>query len=327
MGGVSAIAVDQISPNPRQPRIHFDAVELAELAASIREHGVIQPLIVTRGPEPGQYTLIAGERRLLAARQAGLEQIPAIVREASEQQRLELALIENVQRADLNPLEAADAYRQLSEDFGLSQEQIAERVGKSRAAVANTLRLLQLAPAARQALAQGQISEGHGRALLYLGDAQAQEAALEIVLEQDFSVRQAETLARAAARRGAGLLALPEAALKALADGRISAEVALALLDLPGLPAQEAALQIILARGLDAEQAAALVRKLSGEKSPPRPAPAPLPELVDLEQRLRFSLGFPVRLKHRKGQGGVITIQYYSDEDLENILSRILGDE
>jgi ParB family chromosome partitioning protein len=132
---VSLIAVDRISPNPRQPRTHLDAPELAELAESIREHGVIQPLIVTYDDSQDQYILIAGERRWQAARQAWLDIVPAIVREASDQERLELALIENVQRADLNPLEAAEAYRQLVEDFGLSHEEVSNRVGKSRATI------------------------------------------------------------------------------------------------------------------------------------------------------------------------------------------------
>jgi ParB family chromosome partitioning protein len=186
--------VERIAPNPRQPRTNFDPQELAELAASIREHGVIQPLILTYGEQDDQYVLIAGERRLLAARQVGLEVVPAIVREASEQQRLELALIENVQRTDLGPLEAAEAYRQLAEDFGLSHEQISVQVGKSRAAVTNTLRLLKLPPAVQAALSEGRISEGHARALLALPTPQAQSAALQTVLERELNVRQTEEL-------------------------------------------------------------------------------------------------------------------------------------
>jgi ParB family transcriptional regulator, chromosome partitioning protein len=193
-GGINQIPVERIAPNPRQPRTHIDPQELSELAASIREHGVIQPLILTYGEQEGQYVLIAGERRLLAARQAGLEAVPAILREVDEQQRLELALIENVQRTDLGPLEAAEAYRQLVEDFNLSHEEISTRVGKSRVAVTNTLRLLKLAPAVQQALSEGHISEGHARALLALPTPQAQSAALQTVLMRELNVRQTEEL-------------------------------------------------------------------------------------------------------------------------------------
>jgi ParB family chromosome partitioning protein len=194
--GVITIPVAAISPNPRQPRVRFDPAELAELAASIREHGIIQPLIVRRGEQPDQYTLIAGERRLLAARQAALERVPAIVREATQQELVELALIENVQRADLSPLEAAEAYRQLVEDFGLSHEAVATRVGKSRVAVTNTLRLLKLPAAVQEAVAQVRISEGHARALLALTNPQAQVAALQSILQHDLNVRQTEELVR-----------------------------------------------------------------------------------------------------------------------------------
>lgn len=194
--GVTEIPVDQIARNPRQPRLLFDTEELSELAASIRQHGVIQPLIVSEAEAPGQYVLIAGERRLMAARQAGLETVPAILREAGDQQRLELALIENVQRADLGPLEAAEAYRQLTDDFNLSHEEIAARVGKSRTAVTNTLRLLKLPTVVQEALSAGRISEGHARALLALPTPQAQNAALQTILSHELNVRQTEELVR-----------------------------------------------------------------------------------------------------------------------------------
>jgi ParB family chromosome partitioning protein len=193
---VEQVAVDQIVPNPRQPRTHFDEQELEELAASIHEHGVIQPLIVSYNDELNQYVLIAGERRLLAARKAGLQEVPVILREAGDQQRLELALIENVQRTDLGPLEAAEAYRQLAEDFHLSHEEIAARVGKSRVAVTNSMRLLKLPAAVQQALAQGEISEGHARALLALATPQAQNAALQAIQKHSLNVRQTEELVR-----------------------------------------------------------------------------------------------------------------------------------
>lgn len=195
-GGVTEIPVNSISPNPRQPRVRFDPAELAELAASIREHGIIQPLIVKQGEQPGQFTLIAGERRLLAARQATLETVPALVREATQQELVELALIENVQRADLSPLEAAEAYRQLVEDFSLSHEAVAARVGKSRVTVTNTLRLLKLPADVQEAIADERISEGHARALLALSTPQAQAAALQSILKHDLNVRQTEELVR-----------------------------------------------------------------------------------------------------------------------------------
>lgn len=194
--GVLQIPVNQIIPNPHQPRTHVDPEELSDLASSIREHGVLQPLLVTVGSAPDQYVLIAGERRLLASRQAGLERVPVIVREATEQERVELALIENLQRADLSPLETAEAYRQLSEEYGLPHDQIASQVGKSRTSVTNTLRLLKLPAEVQQALADGRISEGHARALLSLTTSQAQVAALQTILKKELNVRQTEALVR-----------------------------------------------------------------------------------------------------------------------------------
>ena len=193
--GLQQVPVAAITPNPLQPRTAFDPEALAELAASIREHGLIQPLIVTRqGPE--RYQLIAGERRWQAARMAGMATVPVIVKEATPQQALELALVENIQRADLNPLEEAAAFRQLVDEFGLSQEQVAERVGKSRVAVTNTLRLLRLPAEVKQALADGTIQEGHARALLGLPTSQAQVAAVQLVVKRALSVRQTEELVR-----------------------------------------------------------------------------------------------------------------------------------
>jgi ParB family chromosome partitioning protein len=193
---VVQIPVENISRNPRQPRTHFDPQDLAELEASIRTHGVLQPLVVTRGPVSEQYVLVAGERRWLAARRAGLETVPAILREAGEQDLVELALVENVQRADLEPLEAAEAFRQLVEEFHLSHEEVASRVGKSRVAITNTLRLLKLPVDIQQALVDGKISEGHARALLALPTPEAQRAALKTILEHELNVRQTEELVR-----------------------------------------------------------------------------------------------------------------------------------
>jgi ParB family chromosome partitioning protein len=191
-GGAREVAIGAIQQNPRQPRTHFDDSALEELAASIREHGIIQPLIVSeRGND--RYELVAGERRWRAAQQAGLERVPVIVRETTQQQLLELALIENVQRADLNPIEEAHAYTALKEEFGLSDGDIARRLGKgSREAIVNTRRLLNLAPEAQQALLRQQISAGHGRALLKLKEAAQQQQALDIMLADDWTVREAE---------------------------------------------------------------------------------------------------------------------------------------
>lgn len=194
LDAVREIAISAISPNPRQPRTYFDADDLTELAASIQEHGIIQPLILTKAEKPGFYILIAGERRLMAAKQVGLDTVPAILRTSSEQERLELALIENVQRTDLSPLDTAQAYRQLSDEFNLSHGEIAQRVGKSRVSVTNTLRLLNLPPSVHDALQSKKISEGHARALLALPNAQAQSAALQTVLEKGLNVRQTEEL-------------------------------------------------------------------------------------------------------------------------------------
>jgi ParB family chromosome partitioning protein len=196
--GVIRVPVDAIGPNPRQPRQILDSSTLAELAASIREHGLIQPLIVTRAPLEAEvtYTLIAGERRWRAAKMAGLSEVPVIVREATPQAMLEWALVENIQRADLNPLEEAAAYRALMDEFGLTQEQVAARVGKSRAAVANSVRLLNLAEPVKEALGTGQISEGHARALLSLPDEPSQVTALELILRRRYNVRQTEELVR-----------------------------------------------------------------------------------------------------------------------------------
>jgi len=192
--GVTQVAIDLIQRNPRQPREKFDIEELENLAASIREHGVIQPLIVSPGKN-GIYILIAGERRLQASRKAGLKTVPVVIRSATDQQLLELALIENVQRADLNAIEEAEAYQNLAKEFKMSHETIAERVGKSRVAVTNTMRLLDASAAVKQALVDGRITEGHARALLSLS-AKAQEALLNQIINLDLSVRSTEVLAR-----------------------------------------------------------------------------------------------------------------------------------
>jgi ParB family chromosome partitioning protein len=193
--GITQVAVDLIQRNPRQPREKFDIEELENLAVSVREHGVIQPLIVTPGKN-GIYILVAGERRLQASRKAGLKTVPVVIRHATDQQLLELALIENVQRADLNAIEEAEAYQHLAKEFKMSHDAIAARVGKSRVAVTNTIRLLDASAAVKQALVDGQITEGHARAMLRLASAGSQEELLKKVVTLDLSVRQTEMLAR-----------------------------------------------------------------------------------------------------------------------------------
>src|SRR5512138_610723 len=257
-GGAVQLPIDSIIRNPRQPRQTFREDQLEELAASIRLNGIIQPLIVSPGAG-GMYTLRAGDRRWQAARRAGLRTVPVVVRVASDQQLLELALIENVQRADLNAIEEAEAFQHLAKEFGMSHEAIASRVGKSRVAVTNTIRLLEASSAVKQALVDGRIAEGHARALLALGSARAQEVALQRVMNLDLSVRQTEMLAR----------------------------------------------------------------KLSGHKPAPKRKPARNADAADIERRLRASLGTKVALKHGK-KGGSLTIHYYSDEELDAILEKLM---
>lgn len=189
---ITTVSIDSIQPSPFQPRRVFDPAHLEELAASIRESGVLQPLIVRK--VGAHHELIAGERRWRASRQAGLTQVPVIVRQAGDLEAMELALVENLQRADLNPIEEAEGYARLMDTFQLTQEQVAQKVGKSRAAVANALRLRGLAPETRDLLSAGKLSTGHAKALLGLTTAAQQEATARIVVRDDLSVRATEKL-------------------------------------------------------------------------------------------------------------------------------------
>lgn len=189
---IEKLPVGKLQPSPYQPRKHFDETALAELAASIKRHGVVQPLVVTPDKN-GIYTLIAGERRWRAAQIAGLDSVPAIVRERKELEQLELALIENVQRVDLSPLEQAMSIERLHEQFSLSYDAIAQRLGKATSTVNNSVRLLKLPADARDALAKGDISEGHARAILALkNDSERQAYLLRSIVDNGWSVRQAE---------------------------------------------------------------------------------------------------------------------------------------
>ena len=273
---VREVALEGIAPNPQQPRSAIDPGALAELVDSVREHGVIQPLLVSElgrsefddGPvaEGPRYQLIAGERRLRAARAAGLERVPVVVRQSTPQQLLELAIVENVQRADLSPLEEAVAYQRLVEDFGLTQQEVAARVGRSRAAVANTIRLVELPDAVRRSLARGEITAGHARAVLGLAGEEARLAAWRRVVAEGMNVRQAEALVRAAAA-----------------------------------PPRETSRGAAAAAG--DEQSRSVV------------------------EALERALGTRVRLRRGRRGRGSLTIHFYSDEELDGVLERLLEGE
>ncbi len=198
---VLEIPVGDINPNRDQPRKNFDEESLAELAQSIREHGIIQPLIVTKKAKDN-YEIVAGERRWRAARLAGLDKVPVIVRELAEDRIFTLALIENLQREDLDPIETAMALQDLIEKQNLTQHDLAEMIGKSRSAIANTLRLLNLPPEVRQEIVRGEISEGHGRALLALETKEEILACLDEVIAHNLSVRETEALVQRRQRQG-----------------------------------------------------------------------------------------------------------------------------
>lgn len=258
------VPIDRIVPNPFQPRATIEPSRLNTLAESIRTHGVIQPLVVKRSDTHGHFILVAGERRWRAARVAGLSTIPVVIKDAAPQAMLEIALVENVVRADLAPLEEAAAYRQLIEEFGLTQAEVASRVGRSRVSITNILRLLTAPAAVQQALNDGQITEGHARALLGLPSAADQIAMLDVVMAKDWSVRQTEDAVR---------------------------------------------------------------RWLSG---PPESKNGERRDHRDdrLEGQFRSALGTKVALRRdAKGRGGALTIHFYSDEELQSLFERIVGDE
>jgi ParB family chromosome partitioning protein len=253
------LPISSISHNPYQPRKRFEQDALAELADSIAEHGVLQPILVT--PSADGYRLIAGERRLRAAQLAGLERIPALVRSADDGAQLAWALIENMQRSDLNALEEAHAFRQLVDDFGLTHDEVGSRIGKSRSAVANTLRLLDLDARVQSALVDGQISEGHARAIAGINDPAGQAQTLSQVVSAGLSVRQTEELVR---------------------------------------------------------------RSIKQEPKGKRAAPARTADVERLERGLREALATKVTLNTSR-KGGKITIEYYTQEELERLYDRLTG--
>ena len=259
-GGTMTVRVTDIDPNPYQPRGTMNSDRLAELAESIRTHGIIQPLIVRVSERPDRFTLIAGERRLRAAQLAGLEHVPVIVKDAADQAMLELALVENVVRADLSPLEEAHAYRQLIEEFGLTQASVAARVGRSRVSITNTLRLLNAPTEVLEALEQGLVTEGHARALLGLPSAIDQVAVLRQVIERGLTVRQTEELSRVRADR---------------------------------------------------------------ETKSARATPAPRSEVAE---RLQRTLQTKVSVRSGDDGAGVLTIHYFTDDQLADLYRRLSGD-
>lgn len=344
-GMIREVDVTSIHVNRHQPRTHFDAQALDELAASIREHGLIQPLIVTAHAHD-RYELIAGERRWRAACQAGLRSVPVLVKDATPQQLLELALVENVQRADLNPLEEGRAYQTLKDEFGLKDEDVAQRVGKSRVAIANARRLIRLSPVAQQALIDGTISAGHGRALLRLEDADEQAQALALVVQHDLSVRDIERIADLALNRR-----IIASTRQALLTGTISIAHAQALLLLDGTE-QEVMLKAVIqhqfgtriteqlcrqvAHGLTVERA---LEPITGQRAdvvgnPPSPRALHDPErhnhdksastqpssAEDTEVQRLFEeiLGTPVQII-RHAQTIRLVITMYNDEQVQGL--------
>jgi ParB family chromosome partitioning protein len=291
---------------------------LAELAASISEHGLIQPLIVHDEGE-GQYTLIAGERRWRAAQQADLGSVPVVVKEASPQTMLEMALIENIQRADLNPLEEASAYQQLVEGFGLTQAQVAQRVGKSRPTVANMIRLLDLPAEVQEAVVNGALSGGHARTLLSLPEADKQVMLMETILAEGLNVRQTEQMVRLHDR-------LPGEGQEALLAGEIEIEHAELILRLPNTGQQIAMVRTILNKGLSvAETEASVEKQLSRKRPRPKQTSRPTPELVWLESQFQQSLGTRVNIQ-KGSKGGKVVIHFFSDEELQAIYDSIVGE-
>ncbi|MEI7768551.1 MAG: ParB/RepB/Spo0J family partition protein [Chloroflexales bacterium] len=347
---VRTVPIGSIRENRSQPRTRFDEQALDELAASIREHGVIQPIIVSES-EAGGFEIIAGERRWRAASRAGLSEIPVLVKSATPLQLLELALVENVQRADLNPLEEGLAYQTLKDEFGLTDENVAQRVGKSRVAVVNARRLIKLIPSARQAILDGAISAGHGRALLRFEDGEAQSTALDLIIRRDLSVREAERLGEVALQAG-----LAPAVRQALLGGTITPALAQSILRIEDPVQQSRALAVSLSEGLGAretERLCALVadgaaldsalaqmrdrgailggaapsgKEVSRPAAPPEhrePRP-PSPEDAEAQRLFEEILHTPVQLS-RSGGAIRLTITVYSDEQLQGLYEQLGG--
>ncbi|MDI3299649.1 MAG: ParB/RepB/Spo0J family partition protein [Bacillota bacterium] len=284
---VRLLPVAAIRANPMQPRRRIDDAKLQELVSSIREHGVLEPVIVRRVGE--RYELVAGERRWRAASEAGLKEIPAILRDVEDRQMLELALIENIQREELSPLDEARAYATLIHELGLTQEEVARRVGKSRSTIANALRLLQLPERVAEWVETGALSEGHARALLAVGDEGERERLAREAVEQGWSVREVERRARArAARRGGTREAVRPRVESAPGGGAGEAEAA------------------------------------EPEAAEPEASADWTPELARMEERLQDALGSPVRIRAGRN-GGTVEIRFFGMEDLERLFEALAG--
>ena len=268
------IATDDIKPNPNQPRTHFNEQDIKQLARSIEEHGILQPLLVS-DKENGSYQLIAGERRWRAAKIANLEKVPALVRETNPQEILELALIENIQRADLSALEEAAAYQKLANDFQLTQQEIADRVGKSRTTITNTLRLLELPDKIQKSLDNNEITEGHARALLGLSNAEDMIQNLEVILSRNLNVRQTENIVK---------------------NQRLSNESHTEMENTP-IKSDDNKLEINL------------------------------PDSRHISVTLQRLFGTKVTVQRANDGSGTLTIHFYSEEEYEGILSRLIEEE
>lgn len=253
-GNVEEVDIIRVAPNPHQPRKNFNPERLQELAESIKQHGILQPIVVSKNGN--QYELIMGERRLQAAKLAGLTKVSVIVREATDQQKLEMAIIENIQRHDLNPVEEAKSYAKLVQEFGLKQEEVADKVGKSRSAIANKLRLLGLPIEIQRAIVEGRITEGHAKAILAVQNPEKQRALFDLIVKDNLTVRQIEDKAR-----------------------EISVRTH----------------KRVVARD---------------------------PEIKKIEEDLIAKLGTQVKVS-RAGAGGRIVIDYYSQEELNNLIVKI----
>lgn len=288
-GGVKTLSLSDIVPNPRQPRREFNEKALEELAASIKSQGLLQPLLVRPlGPSsPDKYEIVAGERRWRASQMAGLKEVPVLIRALSAQDTLAAALIENLQREDLNPLEEALGLQALKEEFGLSQDDMAHKLGKSRSAIANSLRLLSLPESMRPLLADGKLSPGHARALLSISDPKAQEYLKNIILENRLSVREAEGLAAGWKERGT----FEVGGLEALHVG-------------------------VAPRKEEAEQ--------DGASAPPRQKRPQSARILDIQNKISSLLDIPVRVTGKESKGK-ITLSFNSKAELKALLERLAG--
>ena len=287
-GRVLRIPIHDIRPNPHQPRQEWDEDSLTELSASIREHGVLQPLIV-RGT-PGRYELVAGERRLRACRMAGLTHVPALLRDTDESGSLKLALIENIQREDISPLDAAHAYQSLIDEFNMTQEDVSAAVGKSRSAIANTLRLLKLPAGVQESLRRRSITEGHARCLISVEDPSEQERLLRLA-EDGASVREIEAAARGDAMPGSGGAVLNPSGPVVITPAQ------------PENPGARPGVQLLTT-----------VKKTHPSN----------PYLDSVVEQLRLTLGVKVEIRGDQHRG-LLCLEYYTEEDLQALADRLLA--